>query len=151
MDQSDFDFLLGSWTVRNRFLRGRLRGSTDWIEFDATVDVRPVLNGLGNIDAYEAVIDGRQVHGMTLRLFDPHRGQWSLHWADSVRAGILLPPMLGRFEGDTGEFLGDEEVDGHKVLCRFLWTRGASPRWEQAFSDDGGRTWETNWIMTFSR
>jgi hypothetical protein len=61
--------------------------------------------------------------------------------------------MVGRFGGDVGEFFGDEFVDGKKVLCRFYWTRtnGASPRWEQDFSDDGGKTWETNWIMTFTR
>jgi hypothetical protein len=70
-----------------------------------------------------------------------------------VRAGVLLPPMVGRFKGNVGEFFGDETVDGKRVLCRFHWTRTRDgfPRWEQAFSDDGGKTWEINWIMTFTR
>jgi hypothetical protein len=70
-----------------------------------------------------------------------------------VRAGVLLPPMVGRFKGNVGEFFGDETVDGKRVLCRFHWTLTPEgfPRWEQAFSDDGGKTWEINWIMTFTR
>ena len=149
----DFDFLFGSWKIHNRYLKARLRGSTEWIEFEGASEVQPVLNGLGNLDSYTAVRNGEQLEGMTLRLFNPANGEWSLYWADSVRAGILQPPMIGKFQGDTGEFYGDEEVDGRTVLCRFLWHRGNSqpPRWEQAFSADGGKTWETNWIMTFTR
>jgi NIPSNAP protein len=149
----DFDFLHGSWDVHNRYLKERLKHSTDWIEFDARSDVEPLLNGLGQLDRYSAVRGGSLVEGVTLRLFNPATGEWSLHWADTVRAGVLLPPMVGRFKGNVGEFFGDETVDGKRVLCRFQWTRTRDgfPRWEQAFSDDGGKTWEINWTMTFTR
>ena len=149
----DFDFLHGSWNVHNRYLKGRMRHSTEWIEFEAQSDVQPLLNGLGQLDRFRAVRDGNAIEGVTLRLFNPATGEWSLHWADTVNPGVLLPPMVGRFNGDVGEFFGDEFVEGNKVLCRFYWTRTNpdSPRWEQAFSDDGGKTWETNWIMTFAR
>lgn len=147
----DFDFFIGSWKIHNRYLQGRLRGSTEWIEFDAGLEVQHVLGGLGNVDRFAATRDGKAIEGMTLRLFNPATGEWSLYWADTVRAGILQPPMIGKFNGDAGEFFGDEEVDGRKVLCRFRWTRGAAPTWEQAFSNDEGKTWETNWIMTFTR
>src|SRR5262245_24899667 len=149
----DFDFLHGSWIVHNRYLKGRMRRSTEWAEFDAQSEVQPLLNGLGQLDRFRAVRDGNSIEGVTLRLFNPATGEWSLHWADTVNPGVLLPPMVGRFNGDVGEFFGDEFVDGKKVLCRFYWTRTspASPRWEQAFSDDEGKTWETNWIMTFTR
>jgi NIPSNAP len=149
----DFDFLFGSWKVHNRYLKGRLRHSVEWSEFEARSDVEPVLNGLGNMDRYSAVRAGDSVEGVTLRLFNPATGEWSIHWADTVRPGTLLPPMVGRFDGEIGQFFGDEFLDGKKVLCRFLWTRTSSrsPQWEQAFSDDGGKTWETNWIMTFTR
>jgi hypothetical protein len=149
----DFDFLHGSWNVRNRYLRERLKHSDDWIEFDARADVEPLLDGFGQLDRYRTVRDGSPVEGITLRLFNPVTGEWSLHWADTVRVGVLLPPMVGRFNGNVGEFLGDETADGRLVLCRFHWIRtlDGSPRWEQAFSDDGGKTWETNWIMTFTR
>lgn len=148
----DFDFLFGSWKIHNRYLNGRLRQSTEWLEFDARSEVRPLLDGFGHLDCYSTVRDGQPFEGITLRLFDPATGEWLIHWADSRRAHRLLPPMVGRFTGDVGEFFGDETVDGKDVLCRFLWTRAAGlPRWEQAFSDDGGTTWETNWIMTFTR
>jgi NIPSNAP len=149
----DFDFLHGSWRVHNRYLKERLKHSSDWIDFDARSDVEPLLNGLGQLDRYSAVRNGSPIEGITLRLFNPATGEWSLHWADTVRAGVLLPPMVGRFKGNVGEFFGDETVDGKRVLCRFHWTRSPEglPRWEQAFSDDGGQTWEINWIMTFSR
>jgi hypothetical protein len=149
----DFDFLHGSWRVHNRYLKGRLQQSSEWIEFEAQSDVQPLLDGLGQLDRYRAVRDSRTIEGVTLRLFNPATGEWSLHWADTVRPGVLLPPMVGKFKGDVGEFFGDEMVDGRKVLCRFHWTRAntAAPRWEQAFSGDGGKTWETNWVMTFMR
>jgi hypothetical protein len=149
----DFDFLFGSWKIHNRYLNGRLRHSTEWKEFDARSHVDPLLDGFGHLDRYHAVRDGSPFEGITLRLFDPATGEWSIHWADTGRARTLLPPMVGRFIGGVGEFYGDEAVDGKKVLCRFLWTRPTtdSARWEQAFSEDGGKTWETNWIMTLTR
>ena len=149
----DFDFLFGSWRIHNRYLKGRLRRSTKWTEFDARSQVEPLLDGFGHLDRYFAVRDGAPFEGITLRLFDPATGEWSIHWADNAHARTLLPPMVGRFTGGVGEFYGDEAMDGKRVLCRFLWRRPDvdSARWEQAFSDDGGKTWETNWIMTFTR
>ena len=149
----DFDFLHGAWTVHNRYLKERLKHASEWVEFEAQSDTEPLLNGFGQIDRYRAVRDGSPVEGVTLRLFNPVTGEWSLYWADTVRAGILFPPMVGRFTGGIGEFFGEETVDGRRVLCRFHWTRmpDGSPRWEQAFSDDNGTTWETNWIMTLAR
>ena len=149
----DFDFLFGSWNVHNRYLKGRLRQSTEWVEFDARSHVEPLLDGFGHLDRYSAVRDGSPFEGITLRLFDPATGEWWIHWADTKGARTLLPPMVGRFIGGVGEFHGDETVDGKKVRCRFLWTRPTtdSARWEQAFSEDGGKTWETNWIMTLTR
>jgi hypothetical protein len=149
----DFDFLFGSWRIHNRYLKDRLRHSTEWVEFEARSEVIPLLNGFGHLDRYSAVRDGAPFEGITLRLFDPATGEWSIHWADTLRARSLLPAMVGRFVGGVGEFYGDEMVDGRKVRCRFLWTRlsADSARWEQAFSEDGGKTWETNWIMMFTR
>ncbi len=149
----DFDFLFSSWKIHNRFLTARLQDSNEWVEFDATSTVEPLLNGLGNIERFSAVRNGVETAGITLRLFNPLTEQWSLYWADTVRAGVLQAPMIGKFHDGKGQFLGDEEVAGKKVLCRFLWEKRHSdglPRWEQAFSDDGGKNWETNWIMSFS-
>ena len=148
---TDFDFLLGSWNVANRMLRRRLAGSDDWEEFAATAVVRPILDGLGNEDLFRTEHDGGFV-GMSFRFFDPEKRRWSIYWADSRRPGELDPPVVGCFEGDLGVFHGEDVHRGRPVLVRFTWSRVTteSPRWEQAFSDDGGRTWETNWVMDFA-
>lgn len=147
----DFDFLMGRWKVHNRRLRERLRGSTEWDEFAATNVSRPLPGGLGNQDEY------RTDHwpgfiGMALRLFDPATKRWAIYWADSVR-GILEPPVFGGFRDGTGMFEGVDTFEGRPIRVRFIWSRvhTGAPRWEQAFSDDDGRTWETNWTMDFAR
>ena len=149
---SDFDFWFGSWDVRNRWLRRRLAGSDDWEEFHATVVARPLLDGVGNEDEFRTDHAGGFI-GMSFRFFDPERGRWSIYWADSRRPGELDPPVFGTFSGDVGLFEGEDVHRGRPILVRFTWTgvTTTTPRWEQAFSDDGGRTWETNWVMDFTR
>ena len=148
----DFDFWMGRWSVRNRRLVKRLAGSTEWEEFDATVVVRPTLDGLGNEDMFRTEHAGGFT-GMSFRFLDPETGRWSIYWADSRRPGLLDPPVLGAFEGDVGVFEGDDVFEGRPIRVRFLWSgvTTPTPRWEQAFSDDGGETWETNWVMEFTR
>jgi hypothetical protein len=146
-----FDFQTGRWKAHNRRLRARLRGSTEWDEFEATVVARPILGGQGNEDEYRTSYAGGFI-GMTFRLFNPATRQWSIYWADS-RRGVLDPPVIGSFTGDTGTFEGTDAFEGRPIRVRFIWSRvsTAAPRWEQAFSEDGGKTWETNWIMDFTR
>jgi hypothetical protein len=148
----DFDFWMGRWSVRNRWLPTRLAGSTDWEEFDASVVARPTLDGLGNEDMFRTEHAGGFT-GMSFRFFDPDAGRWSIYWADSRRPGLLDPPVLGGFDGDSGVFEGDDVLDGRPIRVRFTWSEitTPTPRWEQAFSDDGGDTWETNWVMDFTR
>ena len=148
----DFDFWMGSWNVRNRFLRERLKGSDDWVEFDAKVVARPLLDGLGNEDEFRTEHEGGFI-GMSFRFYDPERKRWSIYWADTRRSGLLDPPVFGSFDGDEGVFEGTDALDGKPILVRFTWSRvrTPTPRWEQAFSSDNGRTWETNWVMDFAR
>lgn len=146
----DFDFLLGSWTVEHRRLRDRLAGSTDWESFEGTAECRSVLGGVGNVD--EITMPTRGLIGMTLRLFDRRTGRWSLHWASSV-TGALEPPVVGGFDEGVGHFYGDDVHEGRSIRVRFIWDdiTPTTARWQQAFSADGERSWETNWVMTFRR
>jgi len=148
----DFDFWMGSWRVQNRYLRKRLAGSEDWVEFEATVAAHPILDGLGNEDEFRTDYAGGFI-GMSFRFFNPTTRQWAIYWADSRRPGLLDPPVIGAFSGDTGLFEGADTFEGKPILMRFLWSRvtTTNPRWEQAFSADRGRTWETNWVMDFTR
>lgn len=149
----DFDFYFGRWHVRNERLRERLAGCVEWETFDARQDCRPILGGLGNLDEFVSDQFGAaRFHGMTLRLFDPQSRLWRIFWA-SNRSGVLEPPVSGRFHDGVGRFEGDDVHAGRPVRVRFIWS-GIGPagaHWEQAFSDDGGRTWETNWRMHMTR
>jgi hypothetical protein len=149
---NDFDFWFGRWHVRNRRLRERLAGSDEWDEFDATSEARRLPGGLGNEDVFRTDWSGGFV-GMSFRFFDPGTRLWWIYWADSRRPGELDPPVVGSFDGDVGVFQGEDVLRGRPVLVRFVWSRvtTATPRWEQAFSDDGGRTWEPNWVMECTR
>ena len=147
----DFDFLMGSWNVANRRLKRRLAGSDDWEEFASTSVARPILDGFGNEDVFTTDHDGGFV-GMSFRFFDTERQRWSIYWADSRRSGELDPPLFGHFDGEAGVFHGEDVFRGRPILVRFVWSgvTTSTPRWEQAFSDDGGKTWETNWVMDFT-
>lgn len=146
---ADFDFLIGDWSIRNQRLKHRFVGSDEWDEFPATSRVRKLLQDTANID--EMDIPEKGFAGLTLRLFNPRDGSWSLHWADS-RSNCLFPPVIGHFDGGKGIFYGDDTDDGVPVRVRFLWTPSPEkPLWAQAFSADGGETWETNWLMEFTK
>lgn len=146
----DFDFLHGRWRVEHRKLVERLRGSNDWRTSYGHAEVRPVLRGIGNVDRF--TFDDDSFEGMTLRLFDLERSVWTIHWADT-RRGQLDPPLVGAFSGGVGTFFGDDTFEGRAIRVRFIWrdlgADGAT--WEQAFSPDAGGTWETNWLMRFTR
>jgi hypothetical protein len=150
--RGDFDFLIGEWRIHNRRLRERLKGSTAWEEFEGASVVRKILGGLGNFDEITMERSSGPVQGITLRLYDPIAQQWSLYWASSLH-GILETPMIGSFENGRGEFFAQEVFEGKRVFSRFIWSNitATSCQWEQALSADGGKTWETNWIMEFVR
>jgi len=147
----DFDFWFGRWKVRNRRLKERLVGARDWEEFDAVVECHPVLGGLGNVDSFDTDWGGG-FRGMSLRLFDPAAKRWSIWWA-SDRTGRLEPPVSGAFEAGVGRFHGRDRHGDTPVLVRFVWSdvSATGAKWEQAFSIDEGRSWETNWVMHMTR
>jgi len=150
--RNDFDFLLGTWKVHHRMLAGRLKGSTEWKEFDGDTDNRKILNGLGNMDENIIRWHTGPVHAIGLRLFDPGSREWSIYWSTEL-TGTLDVPMIGGFKDGRGEFYSQEVFEGQHIYSRFIWSKitARSCQWEQAFSEDGGKTWETNWIMEFER
>jgi hypothetical protein len=151
--RGDFDFLFGRWAVRNRRLKERLQGRTEWEEFPSTYRARPILGGLGNLDEFTLDPPSGQVLAVTVRLYDPGSREWSIYWAASTGCGRFDPPMVGRFDGPRGEFFSHEVFGGRHIFSRLIWTvEGPDAcRWEQAYSADGGKSWETNWIMEFTR
>jgi hypothetical protein len=150
---NDFDFLFGTWNVHNRRLRNPLTGSNDWYEFTSTAIEVPLLGGSANLEQYDAAeTPNGPIHAIALRLHDATSGRWSISWS-TAGSGSFLVPTVGAFADGIGTFLASEELGGRPILVRFIWApdTASSCRWEQAFSSDDGATWETNWIMNFTR
>jgi hypothetical protein len=150
--QHDFDFSIGTWKTHVSRLQNPLTGSTSWVEYDGISVVRGILSGRANL--FELAADGPAGHleGVGLRLYNPQSHQWSLNWANG-KAGILGVPTIGEFKNGRGVFVDQESFDDRVILVRnsFMDITPDSARFEQTFSDDGGETWETNWVMTFTR
>lgn len=150
--QRDFDFNIGRWRTELRVLAAPLTGSTRWLEFEGTSVVRPLLGGDANIVELDVTGPSGGIEGVLLRLYDREARQWTMHFANR-RTGRLTAPLIGEFRGGHGEFFGHEIVNGRTVLVRFVISGISrdSATFEQAYSADGGRTWEVNWRAVDTR
>jgi hypothetical protein len=149
----DFDFLLGDWRVRHRYLRVTPGGNA-WAEAKGTCRHQNVMQGLANIDEFVIAAATESHAAIALRSYDTAANRWSIWWIDGRNPSTGLdPPVRGRFENGVGTFFGDQEASGRRARVRFVWSRitTTSARWEQAYSFDEGQSWETNWIMEFQR
>jgi hypothetical protein len=146
----DFDFFYGEWLVRHRMLKRRGAEATDWLEFTGTAVCRGLMGGLCNVE--EADMPERGLQGVAFRNFDIARRTWSIYWVSSAD-GLMTEPVHGHFENGEGRFYGVDVVDGRPVKVVLIWNNITpdSAQWSQAFSYDDGRTWETNWVMQFTR
>ncbi|MDB6095664.1 MAG: hypothetical protein JWM32_3226 [Verrucomicrobia bacterium] len=149
----DFDFFVGSWQVHHRRLKDRLAGSQEWVEFAGTCVTQKILGGSGNFDDNVLELPTGTYRAVTLRTFDQAKGSWSIWWLDGRNPGHLDVPVTGTFENGVGTFYAEDTLAGRPIRVRFRWSDTATekPRWEQAFSADAGKTWETNWVMVFTR
>ena len=150
----DFDLRVGEWTVHHRRLKERLAGSHEWVEFDGAQSWRMLMDGYANEDENTMNLPGDVYKGVTLRAYDPKTGLWAIWWLDGRTPHAELdPPVKGRFVNGVGTFYADDTLRGKPVRVRFVWSNitASSAHWEQAFSPDGGKTWEVNWVTDFSR
>ena len=149
----DFDFMIGSWHVSHRRLNARLQGCNDWTEFRGTSSTRTILGGFGNVEENVLQFPDGDVRAAAIRSYDPKTRSWAIWWLDRRAPHCLDTPVVGSFSGTVGTFLANDVLDGRPIRVRFLWRTnpGSNPTWEQAFSADGGTTWETNWTMEFER
>jgi hypothetical protein len=150
---NDFDFFVGRWTVRHRRLKERLAESKQWEQFGGTSEMRKLMDGQGNIDDNMIELPAGRYRAVSLRSFDPKTKQWAIWWVDGRNPHQLDPPVRGGFSQGTGVFYADDVFKGQPIRVRYLWSdvTATSCRWQQAFSADGGKTWQTNWIMDFTR
>ncbi len=145
--QHDFDFEIGTWRTHLRRRLRPLTGSNTWVEYDGTTVVRKVWNGRANLVELEVDGPAGHIEGLSLRLYNPESRQWSLNYSNSV-SGTLSEPVVGEFRNGRGEFFGQDSLNGRAIFVRFVISdiTTNSCRFEQSFSDDGGKTWEPNWI-----
>ena len=150
--QHDFDFNIGTWNTHIKRLQHPLTGSNTWVELEGTVVVQKVWNGRAQLEEIEA--DGPTGHfeGLTLFLYNPQSHQWSQTFASSG-GGTLSVPTVGDFKNGRGEFFDQEPFNGRTILVRVVWSNITpnSHQFEQSFSDDGGKTWEPNFVATLTR
>ena len=150
--QHDFDFNIGTWKTHIRRLLHPLTGSNDWVDLNGTVHVRKVWNGRAQLEEIEA--DGSTGHfeGLTLFLYNPQAHQWGQYFVDSAE-GVVNQPQIGEFKNGRGELYDQESFNGRTIFVRFVWSdiTPDSHHVEQSFSDDGGKTWEPNFVATLTR
>ena len=153
--QHDFDFEIGTWKIHLSRLQDRMVGSKTWFEFDGTSVTRKVWDGRANLEEFETDSPTGHIEGLTLRVYNPQTHQWSIYWANSKDPALGQPiqPMVGEFKNGRGEFYDQELWKGRSVYVRFIWSdiTPNSAHFEQSFSNDGGKTWEVNWITDQTR
>ena len=150
---TDFDFIMGDWNVRHRRLNARLVGCADWTEFSGLSSTRKILGGFGNVEDNVLYFPETEVRAAAFRSFDATTRTWAIWWLDGRAPHNLDVPVVGGFSGSIGVFFANDTLDGKPIQVRFTWhaNPGSNPLWEQAFSNDGGTSWETNWVMEFAR
>jgi hypothetical protein len=151
----DFDFLIGNWKAHVRRLPDRLNNSNIWVEYDGISIHKKLLDSNANFEEFDVTSTDKKLHikAQTLRLYNPTSHQWSIYLVDVDNGTLGLPPVVGQFTGNRGEFFDQEDFKGRAILVRYVWLNNSpnSARMEQSFSPDGGKTWEVNWICELSR
>ena len=150
----DFDFLVGHWQVHHRKLKKRLANNHEWVEFEGTLSSQPLMGGYANVDDDVFDVPEGAYRGVAPRSFDAKSGQWSIWWMDSrMPTAAMDPPVKGSFHNGIGAFYADDTENGKPIRIRFIWSKitPTSCHWEQAYSPDRGRTWETNWVQDLAR
>ena len=150
---SDFDFILGQWKVKHRRLKEILAGSEEWVGFEGDSATVATLGGFGNIEDNRLYMPDETVSAKAIRSYDAATGLWSIWWLDGRHPRKMDTPVTGKFINGVGRFYAEDIYQGQDIQVRFIWdaTQADQPTWEQAFSSDGGHSWETNWTMQFSR
>jgi hypothetical protein len=150
--QHDFDWEFGTWKTHISRLDHPLAGSKTWVTYDGTSSVRKVLDGRANLVELSVAGSGGRIEGISLRLYHPQTRQWTLHYAN-IKDGELTPPVAGGFANGRGEFYGADTLNGKPIRVRFIASQRTPQSWrfEQAFSADGGKSWEVNWIAVDTR
>lgn len=152
--RNDFNFLFGRWHTHYRILRNRLVHDTVWYSCGGDALITPFWSNAGNLEVgtLRCPPPRGYVDSLTLRTYSQDTHQWSLWWG-TKKLGVVPPPQIGHFNASgIGEFFANDTWKGRPVIVRYQWkTINGLPHFEQAYSTDGGGTWETNWVCDYTR
>ena len=148
----DFDFEFGEWHLKLKRRLEPLTGSDQWVEYEGPSVVRKVWDGKANLGEIDVKGPAGRIQGLSLRVYNPASRQWSIAYA-SAAGGLMGAPMVGGFRDGRGEFYNQETYRDRAIFVRFVFSdiTARSFRLVQSFSDDGGKTWEPNWVADFAR
>jgi hypothetical protein len=148
----DFDFEFGTWKTHLTRRLKPLTGSNTWVAYDGVSTLQPIWKGDGNVGELDVSGPAGRIQGLTVRLYNPASGQWNITFANHAQ-GTLGLPMVGGFENGRGEFYDQEMLGDRAIFVRFIFSdiTQRTFKLEQAFSGDGGKTWEANWIASFEK
>jgi hypothetical protein len=151
--QHDFDFAMGSWKIHLSRLDHPLTGSKNWIQFDGKLRAHKIWDGRANVEEVELNSPTGPVVGLTVRFYNSQSHQWAIYWANAKNAAMDPIPQIGEFKNGRGEFYGQDTLNGKLIYIRYVWTKTDtnSPHFEQSYSNDGGKTWEVNWMTDQTR
>ena len=149
----DFDFIIGDWAVKHRRLKVLLNDSDEWVEFKGSSSTIKTLGGFGNLEDVHLQFPESSFRAVALRSYNAESNTWSIWWLDGRFPDALDVPVVGSFTDGVGVFYANDVLNGISIKVRFKWVSidPSKPLWEQAFSKDNGKTWETNWTMEFTQ
>ena len=150
--ERDFDFEFGEWHLKLKRRIDPLTGSDKWVEYEGPSVVRKIWDGKANLGEIDVKGPAGRIQGLSLRVYNPDSHQWSITYANAA-GGMSGAPMIGGFRDGRGEFYNQETYRGRAIFVRFVFSdiTPGSFRLVQSFSDDGGKSWEANWIADFAR
>ena len=146
-ESRQFDFWVGGWDVNLRIQQPDLSWK-DSVKAEARI--YPILFGKAVLELW----DSPHIKGYSLRYYDTKRKEWVLwlNWPGQDRSGSSS--LSGSFRHGRGDFQSvSERADGTKSISRYSFNdiTPNSLRWDDAYSEDGGKTWRNQWIMEFTR
>jgi hypothetical protein len=147
----DFDFVIGNWHVHHKRLDNMFSEDKRWVEFEGLSSTSHILGGTGNVEDNLLYFPDGAFRAVAMRAFNAQTGLWSIWWLDGRFPDKVDTPVVGTFKNNIGLFYADEVIKGRKTKVRFQWDASTpnNPKWAQAFSFDEGKSWQTNWTMSF--
>jgi hypothetical protein len=148
----DFDFSFGTWKEHSSRLMHPLSGSKDWVEWDGVTVVKKIWGGRANMAEFKGQTPSGPLELIALRIYNAESHQWSLNFATSKVGKLGDTPGVGEFHNGRIDFYDQEPLAGTMILVRFsVWSISPTAQQsEQAFSADGGKHWEVNWINRYT-